>query len=137
MRNPDFKELFASVKTFAIVGYSDNPQRAGHYVPAYLRQQGYRILAVNPKFGAEIGGIPCYPSLAAIPADEQVDVVDIFRAPQYLPEVLEDALGMQHRPKYFWMQPGAENPQVATKAAEAGLVPIMNACALAEHKHLH
>jgi predicted CoA-binding protein len=136
MDQVDYAELFATVKTFAVVGYSDNPQRAGHFVPAYLAKAGYRIVAVNPKFSGEVDGFPCYPSLSAIPPDVEVDVIDIFRGPQYQPEVLADTLQMARRPKYFWMQPGAENEAVAQQAAQAGLVPIMNACALAEHKHL-
>jgi predicted CoA-binding protein len=136
MTQPDFKRLFEEAKTWAIVGYSDDPKRAGHFVPAYLRRAGYKIIAVNPKFGDEVDGLPCYPTLAAIPAEEQVDVIDIFRAPQYQPAVLADALAMALRPQYYWMQPGAENPSVAQEAAEAGLVPIMHACALAEHKAL-
>jgi predicted CoA-binding protein len=136
MEQVDFRELYGNVNTWAVVGYSDNPERAGHYVPQYLRQQGYRIIAVNPKFGSEVDGLPNYPSLADIPAEEQVDVVDIFRAPQYLPEVLADALRMEHQPRYFWMQPGAENPEVADAARQQGLTPIMGACALAMHRKL-
>ena len=136
MTQIDYRELFDTVKTFAVVGYSDKPARAGHFVPAYLRQAGYNVIAVNPQYGDEVDGLPCYASLAEIPADMQVDVVDIFRAPQHLPGVLDDALAMAQRPRYFWMQPGAEHPETAAAAAEAGMTSIMHACALAEHKKL-
>jgi predicted CoA-binding protein len=132
----DYPQLFRTARTWAIVGYSDNPERAGHFVPQYLKRAGYRVLAINPKFGSEVDGVPCYPSLEAIPAEEEVDVVDIFRAPPHLPDVLADTLKMAHLPRYFWMQPGAENVRVAEQAAAAGLTPIMHSCALAVHKTL-
>lgn len=132
----DYQELFSTVKTVAVVGYSDKHERAGYFVPAYLHKQGYRIIAVNPKYGEQVDGFPNYPSLAAIPADEKVDLIDIFRGPAYMPEVLADARAMAHQPKYFWMQPGAENPAVAAEAEQAGFIAIMHSCALAEHKHL-
>lgn len=136
MSDFDFAALFAQVKTIAVVGYSDNPQRAGHFVPAYLRQQGFNIIAVNPKFGDAVDGLPCYPNLGAIPADQPVDMVDIFRAPEHLPDVLADALAMPVRPQWFWMQPGAQNEAAAQQAEAAGFSVIRNVCALAEHKRL-
>jgi predicted CoA-binding protein len=66
----------------------------------------------------------------------QIDVIDIFRNPAHLPGVLADAQAMAHQAKYFWMQPGAENPEVAEQAAASGYVPVMNACALAELRSL-
>jgi predicted CoA-binding protein len=136
MSNPDFNQLFGNVSCFAVVGYSDNKMRAGHFVPAYLREQGYTVVAVNPKFIGEVDGFPCYPSLSAVPAEYGVDVIDVFRAPEHLPQVLEDALQMTHRPRYFWMQPGAENEAVAQAATAEGFIVVKNACALAEHRRL-
>lgn len=130
----DYKQLFAEIKTIAVVGYSDNPERAGNYVSHYLAGQGYNIIAVNPKFKGEINGLTSYPSLEAIPPGTAVDVIDVFRSPDAVPAVVEQAAKMNPLPKYFWMQPGAENPTAAEQAKAAGMIPIMHACMMAAHK---
>ncbi len=130
----NYKQLFAEIKTVAVVGYSDNPERAAHYVSHYLAGQGYNIIAVNPRFKAEINGLACYPSLEAIPEGTVIDVIDVYRSPDAVPPIVAQAAKMQPRPKYFWMQPGAENPEAAQQASAAGMVPIMHACMMAAHK---
>jgi uncharacterized protein len=132
----DYKQLFAEIKTIAVVGYSHLPERAGHFVPAYLARHGYTIIAVNPKYGESVDGFPCYATLNAIPEGTQIDVVDVFRTPSAVPGVAEDALGLQLRPKYFWMQPGAESEPAAELCRQNGITPIMGDCMLAEHKKL-
>jgi len=130
----DFAKLFAEIKTIAVVGYSTDPERAGHYVAQYLAEQGYRVIAVNPRYGAEVDGLPCYPNLASIPASEVVDVVDVFRSPSFVPPLVDEAAGLKPLPKFFWMQPGVENPQAAELARQRGMMPIMEACMMAAHK---
>lgn len=130
----DFAKLFAEIKTVAVVGYSDNPDRAGHYVAQYLAAQGYRVIAVNPRYGPEVDHLPCFPNLAAISASESVDVVDVFRSPAFVPPLVDEAAGLKPLPKYFWMQPGAENLQAAELARQRGMTPIMEACMMAAHK---
>jgi uncharacterized protein len=130
----DFKQLFAEIKTIAIVGYSDNPERAAHYVSHYLAQQGYNIIAVNPKFKGAVDGLVCYPNLEAIPVGTAIDVIDVYRSPEAVPPVVEQAAKLTPLPRYFWMQPGAENPKAAEQAAAAGMTPIMHACMMAAHK---
>ncbi len=132
----DYTELFETVRTIAVVGYSDNPERAGHYVPRYLAEHGYQIIAVNPRYEGSIDGHPCYPSLSAIPADIPIDVVDVFRAPEYVEALADETLKMEPLPRYFWMQPGAENEAAAAKVAAGGIVPIMQDCMLARHRML-
>ncbi|MCH7472572.1 CoA-binding protein [bacterium] len=132
----DYQRLFEEIETVAVVGYSDKPARAGHFVSQYLAGKGYKIIAVNPKFGGEVDGLPCYASLEAIPQGTRIDVVDVFRNPAHVPAVLEEAAKMSPLPKYFWMQPGAENAEAAARATELGLIPIMDACMMAEHKAL-
>jgi uncharacterized protein len=132
----DMAELFSQVGTIAVVGYSDKPERAGHFVPAYLREAGYNIIAVNPKFSASVDGFPAYPDLASIPPEIKVDVVDVFRSPAALPAIVEEAASLAHRPAYIWMQPGAENDAAALRARELGMRPILGLCMLAEHKRL-
>ena len=130
----DFRQLFKEIRTIAVVGYSDNPERAGHYVAHYLKDAGYDVLAVNPKFGAEINGLRNFKSLADIPADVQVDLVDVFRSPPQVPEVASAAGKLNPLPKYFFMQPGAESEEGAQVAAEHGMIPIMHSCMMAAHK---
>jgi predicted CoA-binding protein len=130
----DFKQLFREIKTIAVVGYSDKAERAGHYVAHYLKDAGYNVLAINPKFGDEVNGLPNYKSLADIPKDVEVDLVDVFRAPPMVPEIAAEAAKLDPVPKYFFMQPGAESPEGAKVAAEHGMIPIMYSCMMAAHK---
>ncbi len=132
----DYRKLFDEIKTIAVVGYSDNPDRAGHFVPAYLAKHGYEIIAVNPRYGDSVDGFPCYANLGAIPAGSQIDVIDVFRTPSAVPQVVEEALRLDPRPAYFWMQPGAENAAAAKQCEENGITPISGDCMLAEHKAL-
>jgi uncharacterized protein len=130
----DFAQLFKEIRTIAVVGYSDNPERAGHFVAHYAADQGYIVLAINPRFGDSVNGLRCFKDLAAIPPEISVDLVDVFRSPDYVPPLVDDCGRMQPRPKYFWMQLGAENEQAAERCLELGIVPIMHACLMAAHK---
>jgi uncharacterized protein len=132
----DYRKLFDEIKAIAVVGYSDNPERAGHFVPAYLAKHGYTIIAVNPRYGENVDGFPCYPNLAAIPEGTPIDVIDVFRTPSAVPAIVEETLLLDPRPQYFWMQPGAENETAEQMCIQNGITPIMGACMLAEHKKL-
>jgi uncharacterized protein len=132
----DFAKLFKEIKTIAVVGYSDNPERAGHYVAHYLASHGYEVLAINPRFKEQINGLACYANLGAIPAGKQVDVIDVFRSPEFVPQLVEEAAKLEPRPKYFWMQLGAENIDAAARCRELGITPVMNACMMHVHKEL-
>lgn len=130
----DFGRLYKEIKTIAVVGYSDNPERAGHYVPQYMAKHGYQIIAINPRYKNEVDGFPCYPNLGAIPPGTKIDVVDIFRSPEFVPPLVDEAAALDPAPKYFWMQPGAENEEAAGLVHGRGMIPIMNACMMAAHK---
>ena len=129
----DLAEFFRKIKTIAIVGYSDNPERAGHYVSHYLADAGYEVIAVNPRFAGEVNGLKCYKSLAEVPRGTQIDVVTCFRSPKFMPDVARAAAGMDPRPTYLVMQPGAESDEAADIATEHGTVPLM-LCMMAMHK---
>lgn len=129
----DLKAFFKDIETIAVVGYSDNPERAGHYVAHYLADAGYEVIALNPKFGDEINGLKCYANLASIPPGTPVDVIDIFRAPPYVPDLLRAAAKLDPKPKYFVMQPGAESAEASELARDAGIVPL-DICMMAAHK---
>lgn len=115
-------------RTVAVVGASDNPDRQSHGVARYLKDQGYIVIPVNPRL-TELFGEKSYPDLASIPG--VVDVVDIFRNPDAVPQIVEEAI--RKKAKVVWMQPGAESEQAAQRAREAGLEVVMGRCMKREH----
>lgn len=125
----DMKELFASVRTIAVVGLSEDPLRPSYGVSAYLQRAGYRIIPVNPS-AAEILGEKCYASLRDIPG--KVDLVDVFRKSEVVGPIAEDAVDIGA--KYLWLQEGVINPAAAEKAALAGVQVVMDKCMLKEHR---
>ena len=126
------RDIFTSAKTIASVGLSSNPEKESYGVALYLKEQGYRIIPVNPT-AAEILGEKVYPDLSAIP--EKVDVVQVFRKPEDVPPVVDEAIKIGA--KVVWMQEGIVNHEAAQKADEAGLQVVMDACMRATHKRLN
>jgi uncharacterized protein len=124
-------DILNSCKTIAIVGLSSNPDRASHHVGSYLKEQGYRIIPVNPTEKSVLGEV-CYPDLASIP--HKVDVVDIFRKSEDVPAIVDDAI--KCGAKAVWMQEGIINEVAAATARQAGLKVVMNKCMLKEHTRL-
>ena len=122
------KKVLEESKTIAVVGASDNPQRHSYEVAHYLHRHGYKIIPVNPAL-TELFGEKAYPDLLSIPGP--VDVVDVFRRPDQVPPVVEQAIAKGA--KVVWMQPGAENMQAAERAMAAGLEVIMGVCMMQEH----
>jgi len=131
MDDQALKKLFEETKVIASVGLSNNPLRAGIRVCAYLQKQGYRIIPVNPNETSVLGE-KAYPDLRSVP--EKVDVVQIFRNPDAVPPIVEDAIAIGA--KAVWMQDGAGNPEAAKRAEEAGLVAVVDDCMLREHGRL-
>ncbi|CUI68315.1 CoA-binding protein [Cognatishimia activa] len=130
MTEPDdatVNEVFERTKTIAVVGFSMNPARPSHYVAAFLFEQGYRVIPVNPGHaGKEMFGTTIRASLADI--DEPVDMVDVFRRSDAVMEVLEDALANLDGLQTFWTQLGVFNEEARQMAEAAGLTVIMNRC---------
>lgn len=114
--------------TVALVGASPDAERPSHRVFAYLKEQGYRVIPVNPLF-SQILGETSYPDLAAIP--EKVDVVDIFRRAEEVPPVVDQAIAIGAGA--VWMQLGVINEAAASRAREAGLQVVMDRCMRKEH----
>lgn len=129
----EIKTVLQTAKTVAVVGLSDNPERESYQVAAYLKAQGYRIIPVNPNVH-EVLGERAYPTLADIPKDIQVDVVDIFRRPEFIPEIVEQAIA--RGAKVVWMQKGLAHNAAADKARAAGLSVVMDRCMMVEHSRL-
>jgi predicted CoA-binding protein len=132
--NPPSEEIGAILekyKTVAIVGLSPKSERDSHKVAKYLKENRYRIVPVNPG-QKEILGEKCYPNLKAIPIP--IDVVDIFRKPEAIHRVVDDAIGIGA--KVVWMQLGLAHNQAADKARKAGLGVVMNKCIKTEHMNM-
>jgi hypothetical protein len=123
------QQLLARARTVAIVGLSPKPQRDSHQVAAYLQQHGYRVIPVTPK-AVEILGEPCYPSLLEVPGP--VDLVNIFRKPEAVPEIVEAAIAICAGA--VWMQVGIVHNAAADRARAAGLTVVMNRCIMVEHR---
>ncbi len=118
-------------KTVAVVGISDNPERPSHFVAKFLEEKGYSIIPVNPNL-KEWAGRKCYPDLLSIP--EKVDVVDIFRRPEAVPPIVDEAIRI--KAKVVWMQEGIVNEEAAAKARNAGLEVVMDRCMKKEYIRL-
>ena len=119
----DIDKILESCKTVAVVGLSPRPERDSNGVAAYLQENGYRIIPVNPS-ASEILGETCYPDLASIP--EPIDVVDIFRRPEEVPAIVADAIKINA--KAVWMQKGVVSKKGASIARKAGLMVVMDEC---------
>jgi len=122
-------EILQRAKTIAVVGLSDNPLRPSHGVAAYLQTQGYRIVPVNPQIDSALGE-KAYPSLLDVP--EKIDIVDIFRRPEFVEEVVDQAI--QLKVPAVWMQEEVIHEQAAQKARAAGIFVVMDRCILLEHR---
>jgi uncharacterized protein len=122
-------DVLRRARTIAVVGLSDNPLRPSHGVAAYLQSQGYRIIPVNPQIQTALGE-KAYPSLLDVP--EKVDIVDIFRRPEFVEEVVDQAI--QLKVPAVWMQEEVIHEKAAQKARAAGLFVVMDRCILLEHR---
>jgi len=134
------REILAKYKVIAVVGLSKDPEKDSHRVGAYLKQNGYRIIPVNP-FADEVLGEKSYNSLLDIPVEIQksIEIVDIFRPAKDVPPIVEQAIKLKQmygRPFFVWMQLGIVNEQAAKVAREAGLIVVMNKCLMVEHQRL-
>ena len=125
------RRILETTKSVAVVGISDKEDQANHSVPRYLQTQGYKIFPVNPRL-EEVLGEKSYPDLISIP--EEVDVVEIFRRSEAVPEIVDQAI--QIGAKVVWMQEGIVNEAAADAALEAGLEVVMDTCMRATHKRI-
>jgi predicted CoA-binding protein len=131
MEHLNITEILTRYKNIAIVGLSPDPGKPSYEVAAYLQRAGFRIIPVNPAC-QEILGEQCYPALADIPGE--VEIVDVFRRSEFLPEVVEQAIAKGA--KVVWMQEGIVNGEAAARAEGAGLAVVMDRCLLKEHSRL-
>jgi predicted CoA-binding protein len=124
-------DILRSARTIAVVGLSGKRFRPSYGVAEYLKRSGYRIIPVNPHETSVLGET-CYPDLDSIP--EPVDIVDIFRRSEYVPEIVEAAI--RKGAQAIWMQEGVYHEAAARRAEDAGLVVAMDRCILKDHRRL-
>ena len=134
--SPDMYERLQLLQTYrnvAVVGISADQYRPSHFVAIYLKAEGYHIVLVNPRYaGQTILGHPVYASLTeAQKAGEQIEIVDVFRRPEAVPPVAEEAIEIGA--KVLWLQLGIRNEEAAHQAREAGLTVVQDRCIKIEH----
>jgi uncharacterized protein len=123
------EEILRNARTIAVVGLSGKRYRPSYGVTEYMQRSGYRIIPVNP-YEEEILGERCYTDLDSVP--EPVDIVDIFRRSEFVPEIVEAAI--RKGAKAIWMQEGVMHEAAGRRAAEAGLFVLMDRCILKDHR---
>jgi predicted CoA-binding protein len=128
-------DILSSVKTIALLGASPNPARPSNGVMAYLLAHHYHVIPVNPgQAGKELLGQKVYARLADIP--EPIDMVEVFRAPQYLSAIVDELIAVEPRPKVMWGQLGVRDDAAAAKAEAAGVKVVMDRCPAIEYPRL-
>jgi predicted CoA-binding protein len=127
----ELRELLTSARTIAMVGASSNPDRPSHGIMRKLQSVGYRVIPVNPH-ETEILGERAYPSLDDVP--DKVDIVDVFRRPEYTPAIADAAVRVGARA--LWLQQGISNDDAAARASAGGLVVVMDECIGVAHSIL-
>jgi predicted CoA-binding protein len=123
-------QLLKNAKAIAVVGLSNSPFRASYGVSAYMQSQGYRIIPVNPNLHEAVLGEEPHATLSDV--GERIDIVDIFRRSEFVPEVVDQAI--QLGVPAIWMQEGVIHEAAAAKARQAGLFVVMDRCILKEHR---
>src|SRR5438105_3128942 len=127
MKTP--RELLEEAEVIAVVGFSAKPWRDSNRIASFLRTQGYKVYLVNPNIKS-CEGEKCYPDLKSVP--ERVDIVDVFRNPRFVPDVVEDAIAAGA--KSIWLQLGVGNPEAERRAIEAGLDVVADRCIAVDYR---
>ena len=122
-------ELLKRTKTIAVVGLSDSPLRPSYGVSAYMQSHGYKIIPVNPSIKGSLGE-KAVASLAEV--EEKIDMVDVFRRPEYVPELVDEAIRL--KVPAIWLQEDVIHEEAAEKARKAGIFVVMDKCVLKEHR---
>ena len=133
MKDEEIRDILSSSKNVAVVGISPKEDRPSYLVASYLKSKGYRVFPVRPD-GDFILGEKVYHSLSEIPGEINLDVVDIFRKPEDVLPIVEEAV--QRGTRVVWMQEGIVNEEAAAKAQKAGLRVVMNRCMKKDHQRL-
>ena len=133
MTDQELLQLLRQARVIAVVGLSANPDRPSNQVAWYLHHQGYRLYGVNPRCPApEVFGVPMLPSLEQVPAP--IDIVDVFRRPEYTPDVAREAVAVGARA--LWLQLGIRSPEARAIATGGGLAYVEDRCLKVDHGRL-
>lgn len=133
MNEPEvIEDILNNAKTIAVVGISNKPDRPSYHVAAEMQRRGYRIVPVNPVL-KKVLGEQGYPSLREIPFP--VDLVDVFRAPEFVPQIVEDTIAIGA--KYLWLQEGVMHPEAIAHAEANGIHVVADKCLYKEHLRRH
>jgi uncharacterized protein len=132
----EIRAILSRPTTVAVVGCSDSPQRDSLRIAKLLKGRGFKVIPVNPQLDAnamrEVLGERCYPDLASIP--EPVEIVDVFRRSEFVPEVVEEAIAKGAR--VLWCQLGVIHLEAARRAQQAGMTVVMDRCPAIEYARL-
>ena len=123
-------DMFVQYKAIAVVGLSAKPDRPSYRVAKFLQEHGYKIIPVTPTYDAILDE-QAYPSLLDVPKNQPVEIVDIFRRPQYVPKIVDQAIEIGA--KVIWMQLGIVDESAAAKARSHGLQVVMDKCTKPEY----
>jgi uncharacterized protein len=133
MSDEQIKQILEKAKTIAVVGLASSALRPSYGVAAYMQQKGYRIIPVNPMIEESLGE-KSYPSLRDIPKDIKIDIVDVFRRPDAVPDVVDQVIELKL--PVLWLQETVIHEEAAEKARQAGVFVVMDRCILKEHRRL-
>jgi uncharacterized protein len=128
-KNDAIGQLLSRARAIAVVGLSSDPMRPSFGVSQYMQRKGYRIIPVNPNESTVLGE-KAYRTLSEIP--EKVDLVDVFRRPEFVPEIVDEAIRL--KVPSVWLQEGVIHNAAAQKARDAGITVVMDRCILKEHR---
>jgi uncharacterized protein len=123
--DPELRSILGDARTIAVVGLSSNPERASYEVAEYLQSKGYRIVPVNPN-ETDVLGERAYPTLADIPSEIEIDVVDVFRRAEQTPAIAEEAVA--RGAKVLWLQEGIASDDARRIGEAGGLSVVMGVC---------
>ncbi|MBC8717662.1 CoA-binding protein [Ochrobactrum sp. Marseille-Q0166] len=131
----EMRNILRSVRTIALIGASPKPERPSNGVMKFLLDRGYHVIPVNP---GQVGKVIHGQTVVAVLADinEPIDMVDVFRASQSLPGIVDEIIALEHRPAVLWTQLGVVHEDAAKKAADAGVKVIMDRCPAIEYPRL-
>ena len=127
------RAMLGESRSIAIIGAKDKPGQAVDRVGRYLLEQGYRVVPVHP-VRKTVWGLPAVPSIAELP--EPVDIINLFRAPEYCPGHAQEVLQLDWRPKLFWMQLGIRSPEARQALAQTDITVVEDLCIMVEHARL-
>lgn len=124
-------ELLTEAKTIAVVGLSNDRNKPSYEIASYLQSKGYKIAPINPRLN-EVLGEPAYPSLTEAAKTEKIDIVDVFRAPDAVPAIVDEVLALGI--PALWLQLTVVHEEAARKARDAGVLVVMDQCIKTTHR---